>query len=487
MSPDGLQASIEKMRSAGVGDAAIDTFAHYYEQLREGASGMLPESDIEPVEDLPTLDELPEGDPAIVDTAVVLKLNGGLGTSMGMTKAKSLIEAKEGQTFLDIVVGQVLGLRERFGARVPLVLMNSSPRATTRSRRCAATRRSSPTCRSTSCRTRCRRSPPTTCSRSRGRPTRRSSGRPPATATSTPRSSPRGCSTRCSSTAIATPSSRTPTTSAPSSTRGSSPGSPTRSCRSRWRSPGAPRPIARAGTSRGCKDGRPRAARDGADAEEDLASLQDVGRHRYVNTNNLWVGLEALRDTLQARDGVLGLPIIVNRKTVDPSDPESPPVVQLETAMGAAIGVFEGARALHVPRRRFAPVKTTNDLLALRSDAYVLHERPPRRARAEREEPPVIDLDPDYYKLVGDFEPRFPAGPPSLVACERLTVVGDVTFGRDVVVRGAVTVQGPARIEDGDEYLVRIAVVQRPHDREHCPLRPGPQPSGMAPGRFLLA
>ena len=106
--------------------------------------------------------------------------------------------------------------------------------------------------------------------------------------------------------------------------------------------------------------------------EEDLASLQDVGRHRYVNTNNLWVGLEALRDTLEARDGVLGLPIIVNHKTVDPSDPDSTPVVQLETAMGAAIGVFEGARALHVPRRRFAPVKTTNDLLALRSDAYVL-------------------------------------------------------------------------------------------------------------------
>jgi UTP--glucose-1-phosphate uridylyltransferase len=66
-----------------------------------------------------------------------------------------------------------------------------------------------------------------------------------------------------------------------------------------------------------------------------------------------------------------------------------------------------------------------------------------------REEPPVIDLDPDYYKLVGDFEPRFPAGPPSLVECERLTVVGDVTFGRGVVVRGTVSLQGPARIEDG--------------------------------------
>ena len=63
MSPDGLQASIDKMRAEGVGDAAIDTFAHYYERLREGASGMLPEADIEPVEDLPTLDDLPEGDP----------------------------------------------------------------------------------------------------------------------------------------------------------------------------------------------------------------------------------------------------------------------------------------------------------------------------------------------------------------------------------------------------------------------------------------
>jgi UTP--glucose-1-phosphate uridylyltransferase len=183
--------------------------------------------------------------------------------------------------------------------------------------------------------------------------------------------------------------------------------------------------------------------------EEDLAALQDVGRHRYVNTNNLWVDLEALRSTMEARDGVLGLPIIVNRKTVDPSDSSSPAVVQLETAMGAAVGVFEGARALHVPRLRFAPVKTTNDLLALRSDAYALREDRRVELVADSGEPPVIDLDSDYYKLIGDFEPRFPGGPPSLVECERLTVEGDVTFGEGVVVRGAVTVEGPARIEDG--------------------------------------
>ncbi|MEA2394353.1 MAG: UTP--glucose-phosphate uridylyltransferase, partial [Solirubrobacteraceae bacterium] len=122
---DGLRASIEKMRAEGLGQVAIDTFAHYYEQLREGESGMFPESEIEPVDELPALDDLPAGDASLLDAAVAIKLNGGLGTSMGMTRAKSLIEAKDGKTFLDLIVGQVVGLRERFGARVPLVLMNS--------------------------------------------------------------------------------------------------------------------------------------------------------------------------------------------------------------------------------------------------------------------------------------------------------------------------------------------------------------------------
>jgi UTP--glucose-1-phosphate uridylyltransferase len=111
--------------------------------------------------------------------------------------------------------------------------------------------------------------------------------------------------------------------------------------------------------------------------------------------------------------------------------------------------VFDGARALHVPRRRFAPVKTTNDLLALRSDAYVLHDDKRVELAPGREEPPFVDLDSDFYKLIAQFEERFPAGAPSLVQCERLVVEGDVTFGRDVVVRGSVTVRGPARIEDG--------------------------------------
>jgi UTP--glucose-1-phosphate uridylyltransferase len=117
---DGLQASVEKMRLEGLPEPAIDTFEHYYRQLAEGETGMIPESEIEPVEDPQELDALPSGDPPL-DEAVVIKLNGGLGTSMGMTRAKSLIEAKDGMSFLDIIARQVLELRRRSGARVPLL------------------------------------------------------------------------------------------------------------------------------------------------------------------------------------------------------------------------------------------------------------------------------------------------------------------------------------------------------------------------------
>src|SRR5262249_54733966 len=117
---------------------------------------------------------------------------------------------------------------------------------------------------------------------------------------------------------------------------------------------------------------------------------------------------------------------------------------------GAAIAVFEGAAALRVPRSRFVPVKTTNDLLALRSDAYVVGDGHAVHLAPQRGGvPPFVDLDPDIYKLVGDFEAHFPAGAPSLVGCENFRVAGDVTFGAGVVVSGDVTVSGPTRVPDG--------------------------------------
>ena len=106
----------------------MEAFADAYERLRGGETGVLAEDELEPVDELPDADELDEtGDAAsdALDHAVVLKLNGGLGTSMGMTKAKSLLEVKDGLSFLDIIVRQVLGQREATGARLPLVLMHS--------------------------------------------------------------------------------------------------------------------------------------------------------------------------------------------------------------------------------------------------------------------------------------------------------------------------------------------------------------------------
>jgi UTP--glucose-1-phosphate uridylyltransferase len=173
---------------------------------------------------------------------------------------------------------------------------------------------------------------------------------------------------------------------------------------------------------------------------EDEESFRDYRRWRYYNTNSLWVDLRALADTLERSDGVLELPLIVNRKTVDPRDSESPGVIQLETAMGAAIGTFRGASLLCVPRTRFVPVKTTDDLLVLRSDVYTL--TPDSRVEPSSDRGgdglPYVELDKRFYKLLDAFEQRFPDGPPSLREAQRLIVRGDVTFGAGVVVRGAV-------------------------------------------------
>jgi UTP--glucose-1-phosphate uridylyltransferase len=175
--------------------------------------------------------------------------------------------------------------------------------------------------------------------------------------------------------------------------------------------------------------------------EADRKALADVDRHRYTSTNNLWFDLATMRETLQARQGVLGLPLIRNTKHLDPSDPKSPEVIQIETAMGAAIEVFEDARTIAVGRDRFVPVKTTDDLLVLRSDIYDLGAD---FVLDKGSEPlPYVALDPDFYKFVDDFDKRFPEGAPSLRHATRFTVEGDWTFGRGVSVEGEVGLERP--------------------------------------------
>jgi UTP--glucose-1-phosphate uridylyltransferase len=174
-------------------------------------------------------------------------------------------------------------------------------------------------------------------------------------------------------------------------------------------------------------------------AEGEMDVFQDVEKHHYFNTNNLWLDLDALAAALEASPSGLPLPVIRNAKRVSPKDPESPRCYQLETAMGSAVECFDGARAIAVPRDRFAPVKTTSDLLGLWSDAYRLTED----ARMVAVDPAAnrartVELDPRYYGHVDDLQKRFPEGAPSLVACHSLRIEGDHRFGADVRIEGDV-------------------------------------------------
>jgi UTP--glucose-1-phosphate uridylyltransferase len=171
--------------------------------------------------------------------------------------------------------------------------------------------------------------------------------------------------------------------------------------------------------------------------DADVDAFQDIDRHQYFNTNSLWLRLDLLKAQLAADSGVLPLPMIRNNKTVDPRDKQSTPVVQLEVAMGAAIECFEGAMALEVPRSRFAPVKTTADLLALRSDAYEVLEDGQVRLTEERDGvPPTITLS-DHYKLVDNLDPL---GVPSLIECRSLKINGLVHFDEGVILAGDVEI-----------------------------------------------
>ena len=460
MSEDGLRAAEEKMAAAQVPDAFVATFRHYYRQLEQGESGLLPDADLEPVSELPSAQDLPSdpgGEEAALARAVVLKLNGGLGTSMGMTGPKSLLPVRGSSSFLDIVASQVVELRRRRDVRLPLVLMNSF-----------ATRK--PTLRALERHDRLLEGQDVPLDFVQHREPKLLTERlEPASWPQEPglEWAPPGHGDLYA--ALVTS------------------GMLARLLEAGYRyafvsnidNLGAvlePRTLAWfareempflmevADRTEADRKGGHLAARRAGEGlvlreiaqtpGEDLDSFQDTERWRYFNTNTLWVDLRALDALLRERDGVLGLPMIVNRKTVDPGDPASPDVLQIETAMGAAIGVFDGARALRVPRERFAPVKTTNDLLGLRSDVYVLTEEAHVAVNPARTLPPLfVDLDPAHYRLIGDFDRRFPHGPPSLLECERFVVRGDVTFGAGIVVRGRVELDAPTpeRIAGGAE------------------------------------
>ena len=119
----------EKMESAGVSAAAVNAFSRCYEALVSNHSGMIPETDILPADQVEDWQDItastPAADKDLISRCVCIKLNGGLGTSMGLQKAKSLLKIKGEDTFLDLIVRQVKHLRSISGTPVRLLLMNS--------------------------------------------------------------------------------------------------------------------------------------------------------------------------------------------------------------------------------------------------------------------------------------------------------------------------------------------------------------------------
>ena len=438
---------VTKMRQAALPELMISVFCHYYQQLLQGETGYIEGQEAHPIQQLPQFDQLSESHyaagVAVLDKTLVIKLNGGLGTSMGIQGAKSLLPAKAQWSFLDIIVQQMLYLRERRDARLPLVLMNSF---NTEADSVAAL------------------------------------GAYPHFGQDLPFSFLQH---------------KEPKVLKATLLPAEWPADPTKE----WCPPGhgdiyaalmtsgmltqmidadfayafvsnsdnlgamldlrilgymateqlpflmevADRTLAdsKGGHLAQRPDGQLILRELAQCPPDELDTFQDVQRYRYFNTNNLWVHLPTLNKVLHERNGVLGLPLILNEKPVDPKNLSSPRVYQLETAMGSAIACFAGAQALVVPRSRFVPVKKNNDLLLLWSDVYDLDEAfqmtmHPSRTTGEMGGAPLIFLDERYYQLIDDMRERFPYGAPSLLQCTELRVEGNVYFGRNVALQGKV-------------------------------------------------
>jgi UTP--glucose-1-phosphate uridylyltransferase len=445
MSDQGLQQAREKMTAAGVDPVAIEVFSHYYRLVESGETGMVPESSIEPL-DSQALADADVPDDAARDAlarTVVIKLNGGLGTSMGMHRAKSLLEVRDGLSFLDIIARQVLALRKRYDAPLPLMFMNSFR---------------------TSADTLTALEPYDTLPYDglpleflqNKEPKLRADDLTPVSWEADPELewSPPGHGdlyTVLHSSGLLDrmlAAGFTQVFVSNSDNLGAVPDPRVAGWFAQSGAPFAIESVRRTPSDRKGghfatrrSDGRIVLRESAQTLDEDKDALADLSRHKFASTNNLWFDVTAVREELRRRDGILGLSMIKNLKTVDPADPSSPPVIQIETAMGAAIEVFDGATTVEVTRERFVPVKTTNDLLVLRSDCYDIHDDYVLELVADKV--PFVDLDPDHYKLLADFEARFPEGPPSLRAADALVVHGDWTFGRDVSVVGKASLDDP--------------------------------------------
>ncbi len=455
MNADKSQAKLEekfrpfakKMADERIPPLIIDTFKFYYWKLLSGERGLISKKDIVPVrdEDIPDLEALDrftdEGKRALKATAII-KLNGGLGTSMGLSKAKSLILVKDEYSFLDIIARQVLSLRREHGTTTPLVLMNSF---NTDEDSLALLKRHPQLSSDIPLSFLQHKFPKVLkadLSPADWPAERDLEWNPPGHGDIYPALVTSGMLDKLLM------------------------GGYKYAFISNSDNLGATMNLAVLGyfVSQGSPFLMEVAERTEADTkgghlarlrhtgglilreiaqcpEEETDEFQNIRIYRYFNTNNMWINLGFLREQLGEAGNILKLPVIVNPKNIDPKDDSSPEVYQIETAMGSAISIFERSAAIRIPRTRFIPVKECQDLLVLMSDSFVMTQdsrivqNPDRKLGAI-----TVDLDDRYYKRLDQLRERFPFGAPSLIDCKSLKVEGNVYFGRAIVIKGAVIV-----------------------------------------------
>ena len=428
----------QRMQEEGLPDIAINTFKYHYTQLCEGHTGLINEADIDPVESLQDVTEfgpsLEEVGNAALSKTLLIKLNGGLGTSMGLNRAKSLITVRDGLSFLDIIA------RQAIHHKLPLILMNSFatrdesievlekyPELVSETIPLDFVQHKVPKIRQDDYL-------PVDWEHAR-----ELEWCPPGHG---------DIYTALVSSGLLDDLILSGKRYAFVSNADNLGAVMDLRILGYFADNDIPFMMEVADRTESDKKGGHLAKlkngqlilRESAQcADNDMEKFQDIERYRYFNTNNLWINLEKLKNSMEANNNVLGLSMIQNSKTVDPRDPLSTPIYQLESAMGSAISVFKDSQAVRVPRVRFAPVKTTNDLFLLRSDLYKLTDDGHVVMNSAESRPPVVILDPMYYQFLDDFESRFTDDVPSLTLCRSFTVSGDVKFHANVCINGDIS------------------------------------------------
>ncbi|CAE7395922.1 UGP1, partial [Symbiodinium microadriaticum] len=413
-------------------ESAIAAFKYNYGVLVSGADVMIPESKLDPVDKLPETQvagwvQASRGkkypDPRLLRKTLILKLNGGLGTGMGLEKAKSLLTVTEGNSFLDLIAKQVAATKKTFKTDLKFMLMNSFST-------------SKDTLEALSKYTELGTGSDLEFVQNKAPKVTESDFSPADwSADASMEWCYRYMFVSNSDNLGATMDLKILT---------------------HFVQSGAPFMMEVAERTDADKKGG-HLAKDKATGglllresaqcpEEDEKEFQNVGKYKFFNTNNLWVDLAALKREFRKNDGALPLPVMKNSKTVDPRDKKSTKVLQLETAMG--------------------------DLLALRSDAYLLTEDFTVVLAPERNGvPPDVKLD-GMYKFTDALEEKLiPNGPPSLIGCKKLVIEGAVKLAKGVVFKGTVTVKNTSGAEKAEE-----ALSARSSDPE-CIRNRGPTPS----------